>query len=102
MSNKKHTNYNKMSKTNLELDTLFDDVVSIPEPVPAIITGIVSACNKLNVRKKPSIDADVVCVVDEGEKLTIDTTDSANGWYRVTTKRGKYGYCMAKYITIDK
>lgn len=63
--------------------------------------GSVTKCDKLNVRKNPSIYADIICVIDKGTKLTIDESKSKADWFKVTLNSGKFGYCMKEYITVE-
>ena len=66
--------------------------------LPAAVTGVVTNCVKLNVRVKPSIDADVACVLDAKATVTIDVDKSNSEWFKVTTDTGVDGYCMKKYV----
>ena len=60
--------------------------------------GFVNGCEKLNVRTNPTIDSEVVEIINESDEVTIK--DVVNEWYSVTTKDGNEGYCMSKYITV--
>lgn len=68
-----------------------------------IITGKVSGCDKLNVRKESNKEAEVLCIIDNNTIVHIDTnaTDSENEFYKVTTPSEIEGYCMKKFITIQ-
>ena len=61
-------------------------------------TGIVSGCAKLNVRKGPSKDDEVVAVIDKDQEIEVIT--EVAGWYNVRIAGGIFGYCMSKFITI--
>lgn len=70
--------------------------------VPEVVTGTVANCTKLNVRTKPSLTADVVTVINAGEKLTINVAKSNREWFYVSVDNGEYGYtgyCMKKFVT---
>lgn len=63
------------------------------------LTGFVANCPKLNVRKTPSLKADVVEVISANTKVIIDEAKSTADWYKVRVK-GTDGFCMKKYITV--
>lgn len=67
-----------------------------PEPKP--ITGIVTGCIKLNVRKEPNKDAEIVSVINEGSEVIINKNKSTVDFYAVCTAAGVDGYCMKKFI----
>lgn len=60
--------------------------------------GFVNGCVKLNVRTNPTIDSEVVCVINKNDEVIIEET--FGDWYSVTTKDGDEGYCMTKFITV--
>lgn len=70
------------------------------EQVVATVTqkGFVNGCVKLNVRTNPTIDSEVVCVINKNDEVIIE--DVFDDWYSVTTKDGDEGYCMSKFITV--
>lgn len=85
-------------------------IVNEPEPIeenpitPAPeepIAGIVSGCVRLNVRAKPSINANVIDIIPSGSSLLIINSKSTAEWYCVDVF-GKEGYCMKKFVTIKK
>ena len=61
-------------------------------------TGTVTA-SSLNMRKAASTDSDVIKVLKEGTKVTINGTSGS--WYKVTVN-GKTGYVGKKYISVSK
>lgn len=76
-----------------------EEVVSAPtEP----ISGIVSNCNKLNVRSAPTKEAKVICIIDAKTKITIDPNTSTDDWFHVylTEGDGTEGFCMKEFITV--
>lgn len=79
--------------------TVATPAVSEPDPV---ITGTVTDCAKLNVRRAPSLKATVVCEISCNETVTIDEGKSNAEWYSVCTAAGATGFCMKKYITISQ
>lgn len=62
--------------------------------------GVVTDCLKLNVRKQPSKDAEVLKTIDALTEVVI--LKEVNDFYEVTLKTGESGYCMKKYIAINK
>ena len=60
-------------------------------------TGTVTA-SSLNLRKAASTDSDVIKVLKEGTKVTINGTSGS--WYKVTVG-GKIGYVGKKYISVS-
>lgn len=55
---------------------------------------------KLNVRKQPNKDSEVVTEVCGNTKLEIDLNLSNFGWYKVHTESGLEGYCMKEYVSV--
>lgn len=62
--------------------------------------GVVTDCLKLNVRKQPSKDAEVLKTIDALTEVVI--LKEVNDFYEVALKTGESGYCMKKYIAINK
>lgn len=65
------------------------------------VTGIVTDCKMLNIRKTPSKDSDPVCTVDAGEFLTVNLNDSTATWYSVRTSSGVEGFCMKEFVSVN-
>ena len=75
----------------------------IPEPVVESENrkfGKVSNCKKLNIRKLPSRDAEIVSELIEGSEVMIDEKESTALFYKICTEHGIDGYCMKDYITV--
>lgn len=66
--------------------------------LPKAVTGTVFNCSKLNVRSKPSTDAEVVAVLDNNSEVEIDSARSTNEWLKITTAVGVDGFCMRKFV----
>ena len=77
-------------------------VVEQPKPQPKPFTGNVTGCAKLNVRKEPNKEAEVVSVINEGSEVVINRIKSTVEFYAVCTAAGIEGYCMKKFITVNK
>lgn len=71
-----------------------------PEITPEPKTGIVVDCARLNVRKKPNADAEVVYVIERSDKVMIDEENSTKNFYKVCTEVGAEGYCMKQFIDV--
>ena len=124
MSNKNYKNYNNFSSTKpaeevktepveVKEETVVEEVkveeptpvveepkpVVKPEPQPKPVTGTVSGCAKLNVRKAPNKDAEILAVINEGSEVVINRIKSTVDFYAVCTAAGIEGYCMKKFIT---
>ena len=129
MSNKHYTQYSKFSgeepmlvnDPELEVeDTVEEKVdepiegqIAIPEVEPEPVSdpepsvepenrkfGKVSNCKKLNIRKLPSRDAEIVSELIEGSEVMIDEKESTALFYKICTEHGIDGYCMKDYITV--
>lgn len=66
--------------------------------LPETVEGVVVNCGKLNVRENPSVDAEVVCVLDAMSEIEINISKSTKDWFHVCTAIGVEGYCMRKFI----
>lgn len=65
------------------------------------LIGKVSGCKKLNIRKEPNRESDVLDVVLEGSEVMIDESKSTDDFYKVYTESGLEGFCMKQYITVQ-
>lgn len=82
------------------------------EPEMKTIIGHVTDCIKLNIREKPSMEANVLCIAMLNEELVVDVTNlgpdepddeyTVPEWLHVYTKFGVDGYCMRKYIHLTE
>jgi uncharacterized protein YgiM (DUF1202 family) len=66
------------------------------------IVGAVANCKKLNVRKAASKDAEVICIIDEGTKVTIipdyEERFDTDKWAKVKLANGVSGYIMVEFL----
>lgn len=74
--------------------------VATPEPPEEPLYGEVSGCARLNVRKEPDAEAEVLCVIEEGSEVVIVGSESTNEFYKVFTAAGVEGFCMKMFITL--
>ncbi len=79
-------------------ETLSDVVTEAKETV----FGVITDCLKLNVRKEPKIDADVLTIIPALSKVQVDTGDSTDEFYKVCTETGIEGFCMKKYVALQR
>ena len=129
MSNKHYTQYSKFSgeepmlvnDPELEVEDTVEEKVNepiegqivIPEVEPELVSdpepsvepenrkfGKISNCKKLNVRKLPSRDAEIVSELVEDSEVMIDEKESTALFYKICTEHGIDGYCMKDYITV--
>ena len=123
MSNKHYTQYSKFSgeepmlvnDPELEVEDTVEEKVDEPiegqivipevEPEPSVEPenrkfGKVNNCEKLNIRKLPSRDAEIVSELVDGSKVMIDEKESTALFYKICTEHGIDGYCMKDYITV--
>lgn len=68
----------------------------------ATISGVVTDCMKLNVRKEPNPDAEVVAIIELLSEVTVDMDASSEAFYKICTAAGIEGYCMKKYIALPR
>ncbi len=95
-----------MSRTHHE-DPVLVDSTEIPEDIKVEevvedIIGVVTDCLKLNIRKEPNKDSDVVVIVTCLDELKIDPDASTDDWYAVCTASGIEGFCMKKFVAVKQ
>ena len=129
MSNKHYTQYSKFSgeepmlvnDPKLEVEEVVEEKVEepiegqivIPEVEPELVSdpehsvepenqkfGKVNNCKKLNIRKLPSRDAEIVSELIEGSEVMIDKKESTALFYKICTEHGIEGYCMKNFIKV--
>lgn len=76
-----------------------DDVIVEAEPVK-LKSGIVTDCVKLNVRKDPDPEAEVLCEINCQTDLMIDESESTDTFYKIYTSAGIEGFCVKDFITL--
>ena len=127
MSNKYYTQYSKFSgeepmlvndpeleveeaveekvEESIEGQIVIPEVEPEPDPEPSVEPenqkfGKVSNCKKLNIRKLPSRDAEIVSELVEGSEVMIDEKESTALFYKICTEHGIEGYCMKDFIKV--
>ena len=63
-------------------------------------TGVVVDCIKLNVRKSPAADANILAEIPVGTKVQIIDKESTKDFHYVCTETGIDGFCMKKFIKV--
>ena len=115
MSKKHYTQYSKFSgeepETEIEEETVEEEQplegqTTIPEVEPEVPAaeahtfGKIVGCKKLNVRKLPSRDAEIVSELIEGSEVMIDEKESTALFYKICTEHGIEGFCMKDFIKV--
>ena len=75
-----------------------------PENTGAVTAAKVTGCTRLNVRKQPKKDAEVVCIITNENNIQVDLDNSTEDFYKISTSCNNVlieGYCMKQYITIE-
>lgn len=75
-------------------------VAEVPEAEPEVKIGVVTKCTKLNVRKKPKKDAEIVSVIILATEVMVDPKKSTKDFYKVTLADGTEGFCMKEFIAV--
>lgn len=101
--------YTKFSKPSLheektdKKETKREEPTEPMEPTkdePKTTIGNVTA-KRLNIREKPDIGSSILCVAEANSELMIEE-DVSKEWFKVCTASGVEGYCMKKFIDINK
>ena len=72
-----------------------------PEKCDEVRTGRVFGCAKLNVRKEPKANADILCTIPCHTEIEINVDKSTDDFYKVYTASGVEGFCMKTYIIMN-
>ena len=115
MSKKHYTQYSKFSgeepepeveEETVEEEQPLEGQTTIPEVEPEVPAaeirkfGKINNCKKLNVRKLPSRDAEIVSELIEGSEVMIDEKESTALFYKICTEHGIEGFCMKQFIKV--
>lgn len=90
-----------------ELPGLRVETNPVDEAAPAEVMknfafGVVTECVRLNVRKTPDPDGEVVSIIDCLTDVVVDLEDSTDEFYKISTAAGVEGFCMKKYIALRR
>ena len=95
----KHYDLQKADFTRVDNSAPIPDIVG--EDIETNdVTGFVSNCKRLNVRKRPDITAPVVCEIDSNSQVIINDNESTDDFYKISTAFGVEGFCMKKFIAV--
>lgn len=101
-----YTNYSSKKPNDEPQKPIKDEVtefVEVNESVEATNhIGVVVGCEKLNVRKEPSINSVVVFQFPCNMEVEIFIDKSTEDWFYVCNAAGIEGFCMKKYIDFIK
>lgn len=110
-ANKNRDNKPKQTATNanpdeVKMEKIVEAFTPMLETVEAAcltktVAGVVANCAKLNVRSKPSITGEIVCVLNASSEIEIDVEKSVTDWVYICTATGVEGYCMRQFINSD-
>ena len=121
MSKKHYTQYSKFSgeepEPEVEEETVeenesaaieqpIEGQITIPEVEPEVPVaethtfGKITGCKKLNVRKLPSRDSEIISELVEGSEIMIDDNESTALFYKICTEHGIEGFCMKNFIKV--
>lgn len=100
-NNKNHNKFFKESEqindeTTIDNESINEEIITDNESV----FGIVSGCEKLNVRKDPNSYAEVLRIINRGTEVQI--LEEYPDFYNVVTPDGIEGFCMCRYIMIKQ
>lgn len=102
----------KEVETDVEVDVdesaACDEVEEAAVEAPAIepsknepLIGVTTT--RLNIRETPNVEAgNIVAVVAEGTVVMIDGPNVNDEWLKIYTESGVEGYCMSKFVKINK
>lgn len=101
VNNKSEEIQNGVQDVEVKIEEIVNETIEeVVEENRKDILGIVVDCDKLNVRKEPSINADIVCMIDASTNLIVDYESSTDEFYKICTYAGIEGYCMKKFVKI--
>ena len=87
---------------NEPVDEVVIEEEKTEEIKPAIYTvnkaGTVTNCFRLNIRKEPRSDAEILKVISKGTDVEIVDESTPDGWISVILSDGTKGYTMTEYI----
>lgn len=76
------------------------DEAAPAELIKNFASGVVTECVRLNIRKAPSPDGEVVSIIDCLTDVTVDLESSTDEFYKISTTAGVEGFCMKNYIAL--
>ena len=96
-----HKNYNAFSnKQNKVFNNEMPSHQHAINVIDTIKNGSVINCDKLRLRKEPSRESEVLCLIDKKDSFKVYREKSVNNFYNVVTSDGMEGYCMKEFVNI--
>lgn len=83
------------------IEPVVEEVTEEPVSGPVETLGVVTECMKLNVRKEPSLDAEILTEILIGTEVQVDISESTADFYKICTEAGVEGYCMRAHINVN-
>lgn len=83
-------------------DCISEEIVEEDTSASETIIGIIDNCIKLRVREEASINSEVIAELEAGKIVLINEEDSTDDFYSVYTEAGIKGFCMKKFVKINK
>lgn len=77
-----------------------DVVDKVVAPIEDLVLKGVVIPGRLNVRKQPSKDSEVLEVITKNSEVEIGLDGETDEFYKVRTKSGVEGYCMKEFVSI--
>lgn len=71
------------------------------DDIPELKKGIVSNCERLNVRSGPSLEADVSAIINKGDEVEINNSEEDFYFVYIRSKNIS-GWCMKQFITLSE
>lgn len=84
-------------------ETEMDETINLEE-IPEVASGVVKS-NKLNVRKEPSKDAEILTTLVKDTPVGINLTKSTEDFYCVdviVNSEMTTGYCMKEFVKVNE
>lgn len=101
VNNKSEEIQNGVQDVEVKIEEMVNETIEeVVEENRKNILGVVVDCDKLNIRKGPSINTDIVCMIDASTNLIVDYESSTDEFYKICTYAGIEGYCMKKFVKI--
>lgn len=101
-----YTNYSSKKPNDEPQNSIAEEVTEPVEVAKSVEetnpVGVVVGCEKLNVRKEPSVNSEVVFQFPCNMEVEIFVDKSTEDWFYVCNAAGIEGFCMKKYIDFRK
>lgn len=78
------------------------DEAAVIEPTTTMVFGVVTDCLRLNIRKEPISDGEILTIIDALSEVMVDIDAASGEFYKVCTASGIEGFCMKKYIALRR